>query len=121
MNLGRLSSIYIVSGLVLLAAGIAVKNTCLGFYIALASIVLIGVGILFYIADIAGRPSTARIAVSYITLGFIATLSLIVIPASYRDIGIMLSFALVEVGILFAVAYIAARLYSIVMRSPRKS
>ena len=121
MNAGRISGIYIITGLILIAAGVPLKNTCLGFYIASASIVLIGIGVLFYIAGIAGRPSTARMAMSYITLGLTATLSLIVIPASYRDIAMMLSFALVEVGVLFAVAYVLARLYSTVKRSPGTS
>ena len=117
MNAGRLSGIYIITGLILIVAGVPLKNTCLGFYIASASIILIGVGILFYIAGIAGRPSTARMAVTYITLGLIATLSILFIPASYRDIAMMLSFAMVEVGVLFAVAYVVARLYSIMRKS----
>ena len=117
MNAGRLSSIYIITGLMLLVAGIPLRNTCLGFYVASASIILLGVGMLFHVAGIAGRQSTARMALAYITLGLIATLSLLFIPASYRDVGIMLSFALVEVGMLFAVAYMVARLYSVVRRS----
>ncbi len=70
---------------------------------------------MLYTAGIAGM------SVSYIAPGFIATLSLLFIPASYRDIPIMLSFAPVGVGILLAVAYVVARLYSLVERSPGKS
>jgi hypothetical protein len=112
LNTGRLSIIYIVAGLILIVAGVPFKDSCLGFYIAVSSIILIGVGILLYVVNIAGKPSTAKTAVSYITLGFLATLSLPLLPASYRVIMTMLSFALVEVGLLFAAAYVVFKLYS---------